>query len=66
MKFVEHLLCLVFKTEKAILMEPGSILRDPLRLFLKRYPEHTMDLLLTERNINEDQIYRFVKVCDFH
>ncbi|XP_015785730.1 transformation/transcription domain-associated protein [Tetranychus urticae] len=60
-KYVEVLLCYVFKTEKALSIEPGSILRDPLRKFLQRYPEHTLDLLLTERNINEDQIYRFVK-----
>lgn len=60
-KFAEILLGLVFKAEKAIMIEPGSTLRKPLRKFLQRYPEHTLDLLLTERNINEDQIYRFVK-----
>ncbi|RWS15188.1 transformation/transcription domain-associated protein-like protein [Dinothrombium tinctorium] len=60
-KYVEQLLSLVFKTEKAILVEPGSVFRAPLRRFLQRYPDHTLDLLLTERNVNEDQIYRFVK-----
>ena len=44
------------------MIEPGSMLRAPLRKFLQRYPEHTIDLLLIERNIHEDQIYRFVKV----
>ncbi|KAI1279601.1 Transformation/transcription domain-associated protein [Halotydeus destructor] len=60
-KYAEILLGLVFKAEKAIMTEPGSALRKPLKKFLHRYPEHTLDLLLTERNFNEDQIYRFVK-----
>lgn len=62
-KFVELLMSLVFKTEKAIMVEPGSRLRDPLRKFLQKYPDHTMELLFTERNIYEEQIFRFVKVC---
>lgn len=44
------------------MIEPGSNLREPLRKFLQKYPAHTMELLFIERNINEDQIYRFVKV----
>lgn len=60
-RLAEVLLCYVFKTEKTILVEAGSVLRAPLRKFLQRYPDHTLDLLLTERNLQEDQIYRFVK-----
>jgi transformation/transcription domain-associated protein len=59
---VEHLLALVFKTEKQIMIEPGSILRAPLRKFLQKFPTETIQLLFIERNMNEDQIYRFVKV----
>lgn len=60
-RFVEVLLCFVFKTEKAMFIEAGSVLRGPIRKFLQRFPEHTLDLLLTERNFHEDQIYRFVE-----
>lgn len=60
-KFVEKLLSLVFLAEKMIMIEAGSNLREPLRKFLMRYPDKTMELLLKECNIKEDQIYRFLK-----
>lgn len=60
-KFCEISLSLVFKTEKAMFIEPGSIMRIPLRKLLQRFPEHTLEMLMLERNINEDQIYRFIK-----
>lgn len=60
-KFVEKLLSLVFLAEKMVMIEAGSNLREPLRKFLARYPEKTIELLLKECNIKEDQIYRFLK-----
>ena len=60
-KFVEKLLSLVFLAEKMVMIEAGSQLREPLRKFLARYPEKTIELLLKECNIKEDQIYRFLK-----
>ena len=60
-KFVEKLLSLVFLAEKMVMVEAGSNLREPLRKFLMRYPEKTIELLLKECNIKEDQIYRFLK-----
>lgn len=60
-KFVEKLLSLVFLAEKMVMIEAGSQLREPLRKFLARYPEKTVELLLKECNIKEDQIYRFLK-----
>lgn len=63
-KYVETLMSCVFRAEKLFMMEAGSMLREPLRRFLKKFPEKTITLLFVERNMNEDQIYRFVKVSN--
>ena len=36
-RFIELLCKLVLTTEKALAVEPGSLLRDPLRRYLSRY-----------------------------
>lgn len=60
-RFLEKLISLVFLAEKVTMIEAGSNLREPLRKFLMRYPEKTIDVLLKECNIKEDQIYRFLE-----
>lgn len=58
---VSKLMALVFKVESTLIMETGSLLRAPLKKFLRRVPEHTISLLLTERNLHEQQVYRLLK-----
>ncbi|KAG9509570.1 Transformation/transcription domain-associated protein, partial [Fragariocoptes setiger] len=59
--FVDVLMITVFRTEKSVMIEPGSPFREPLKRFLLRYPEHSVNLMFSERNLHEDQVYRFVK-----
>lgn len=59
--YVSKLMALVFRIETALVMESGSPLRAPLKRFLRGAPEHTMSLLLTERNLHEQQVYRLLK-----
>ncbi|RMX56332.1 hypothetical protein pdam_00004482 [Pocillopora damicornis] len=47
-KLIEHLVTLVLKAEKALLMEIGSPLRKPLLKFLVRYPIQTVDYFLLQ------------------
>lgn len=58
---VSKLMATVFKVESALIMETGSPLRAPLKKFLRRVPEHTISLLLTDRNLHEQQVYRLLK-----
>lgn len=58
---VSKLMALVFKVESTLIMETGSLLRAPLKKFLRRVPDHTISLLLTERNLHEQQVYRLLK-----
>nr|XP_042899044.1 transformation/transcription domain-associated protein isoform X5 [Parasteatoda tepidariorum] len=58
-KFIEPLLSAVLKTERNLLMEAGSPYREPLIKFLKRYPTQTIELLLSDQNIYEEQVTRF-------
>lgn len=58
---VSKLMAMVFKVESTLMMETGSLLRVPLKKFLRRVPEHTIQLLLTERNLHEQQVYRLLK-----
>ncbi|KAJ7354746.1 hypothetical protein OS493_030523 [Desmophyllum pertusum] len=47
-KLIEHLITLVLKAEKALVMEIGSPLREPLLKFLIRYPTQTVDYFLLQ------------------
>jgi len=58
---ISKLMAMVFKVESSLIMETGSPLRGPLKKFLRRVPEHTISLLLTERNLHEQQVYRLLK-----
>ncbi|XP_054724829.1 transformation/transcription domain-associated protein-like [Uloborus diversus] len=60
-KFIEPLLTVVLKTEKNLLMEAGSHYRGPLVKFLKRYPSQTVEYLLSEQNLKDAQLTRFLE-----
>lgn len=59
--YMSKLMALVIKIETSIIQEPGSLLREPLKKFLRRFPDHTMSILMSERNLHEDQVYRLIK-----
>lgn len=58
---ISKLMAMVFKVEAALIMEIGSPMRPPLKKFLRRVPDHTISLLMTERNLHEQQVYRLLK-----
>lgn len=58
---ISKLVSSIFKFESTIVMETGSPLREPLKKFLRRFPDHTISLLMTERNLHEQQVYRLLK-----
>ncbi|GFR25610.1 hypothetical protein TNCT_594364 [Trichonephila clavata] len=60
-KFIDPLLSIVLNTEKNLMMEAGSPYREPLVRFLKRYPAQTMELLLSDQNVQDEQVTRFLE-----
>ncbi|GIY45230.1 hypothetical protein CDAR_3781 [Caerostris darwini] len=60
-KYIDPLLNIVLITEKNLLMEAGSPYREPLVKFLKRYPTETMELLLSDQNLQDEQVTRFLE-----
>ena len=48
-------------TERALSIEPGSLLRDPLRRYLARFPSETLDIFLQEQYSKDGQWSRFVE-----
>ena len=55
------MLCkLVLKTERALLVEPGSVLREPLMKYLVRFPTHTLDYFLEDVTAKDAQFSRFL------
>ena len=55
------MLCkLVLKTERALLIEPGSVLREPLMKYLVRFPSHTLDYFLEDITAKDAQFSRFL------
>ena len=48
-RFIELLCKLVLTTERALATEPGSLLRNPLRRYLARFPSETLDIFLQEQ-----------------
>merc|ERR1719341_1407105 len=65
-RFIELLCKLVLTTERALSIEPGSLLRDPLRRYLARFPSETMDIFLQEQYSKEGQWSRFVEYLLHH
>ena len=60
-RFIELLCKLVLTTERALSIEPGSILRDPLRRYLAKFPNETLDIFLQEQYSKDGQWSRFVE-----
>ena len=60
-RFIELLCKLVLTTEKALAVEPGSLLRDPLRRYLSRFPSETLDIFLQELYAKDSQWSRYVE-----
>ncbi|KAJ0181684.1 hypothetical protein K1T71_002406 [Dendrolimus kikuchii] len=59
-RFIDVLCRLIFHTEKSLMIEAGSPFRDPLVKFLLRYPNETLDLILSDNNIKDQQWSRFL------
>ncbi|XP_048580263.1 transformation/transcription domain-associated protein isoform X2 [Nematostella vectensis] len=57
-KLIDHLIQLVLKLEKVLLIEVGSPMRAPLLKFLTRYPSQTVDYFLL--HIAEPQMNRLL------
>lgn len=58
-KFIDSLCRLVLHTEKGLNVEPSCPYRKPLIKFLLRHPDETLDLLLSDQNIVDQQWNRF-------
>ena len=54
-RFIELLCKLVLTIERALAVEPGSLLRDPLRRYLARFPSETLDIFLQEQYAKDGQ-----------
>ena len=65
-RFVELLIRLVLTTESQLCVDAGSTMRAPLLRFLARYPQETVDYLLTETVLKEPQNSRFLKYLIKH
>ncbi|XP_028033958.1 transcription-associated protein 1 isoform X2 [Bombyx mandarina] len=59
-RFIDVLCRLIFHTEKSLMIEAGSPFREPLVKFLMRYPKETLDLVLGDNNIKDQQWSRFL------
>lgn len=59
-KFIETLCRLILQTEKNLMIEPSCPFREPLVKFLLRFPGDTIDLLMNDNNIKDQQNNRFV------
>ena len=60
MRIIEMLCKLILTTERALLLEPGSVLRDPLMLYLAKLPEMALDFLMFEAQAKDAQCARYV------
>ncbi|XP_073941495.1 transcription-associated protein Nipped-A isoform X1 [Choristoneura fumiferana] len=58
-RFIDVLCRLIFHTEKSLMIEAGSPFREPLVKFLLRYPKETLDLVMSDNNIKDQQWSRF-------
>ncbi|CAH2104885.1 unnamed protein product [Euphydryas editha] len=59
-RFIDVLCRLIFHTEKSLMIEAGSPFREPLVKFLLRYPKETLDLIMSDGNVKEQQWSRFL------
>ncbi|XP_040565461.1 LOW QUALITY PROTEIN: transformation/transcription domain-associated protein [Lepeophtheirus salmonis] len=63
---IEMLCKLVLTTERALLIEPGSILRVPLMKYLSSFPNETLDYLMVETSAKDAQIRRYLEFIVNH
>lgn len=59
-KFIDTLCRLILQTEKSLMIEPSCPFREPLVKFLLRFPNDTLDLLMNDNNVKDQQYNRFV------
>lgn len=59
-RFIERLIPLILGTESSLMIEPTCPFRDPLMKFLLRYPNQTIDYLMSDSNVNNKKSNRFV------
>ena len=59
-RIIEMMCKLILTTERALLLEPGSVLRDPLMLYLAKLPEMALDFLMYETQAKDAQCARFL------
>lgn len=59
-KFIETLCRLILQTEKSLMIEPSCPFREPLVKFLLRFPDDTIEWLMNDNNIKDQQYNRFV------
>lgn len=65
-KFIDVLCRLVMTAEKTISIEASSPFRVPLMKFLLRYPSETINLLLNDNNIKDQQWSRYLEFLIKH
>lgn len=66
LRIIEMLCKLILTTERALMIEPGSVLRDPLMLYLSKQPEMALDFLLFEPQAKDAQCGRFLSYIVSH
>jgi transformation/transcription domain-associated protein len=66
MRIIEMLCKLILTTERALQLEPGSVLRDPLMLYLAKLPEMALDFLMFEAQAKDAQCGRFLAYIVSH
>lgn len=59
-KFIDTLCRVILQTEKNLMIEPSCPFREPLVKFLLRFPNDTIDWLMNDNNIKDQQYNRFV------
>lgn len=59
--FIRPLVTLVLKNERALMVEAGSPFHEPLVRFLSRHPTQTVEFLLSESNVQDEQLNRFLE-----
>jgi len=66
LRIIEMLCRLILTTERNLLIEPGSVLRDPLMLYLAKLPDMAVDFLLFEGQAKDAQCGRFLSYILSH
>ncbi len=59
-RIIEMMCKLIITTVRALLLEPGSVLRDPLMLYLTKLQEMALDFLMYEMQSKDAQCAQFL------